>query len=139
MRRDCIVAGRLRQTEAARALALLDGRLRRNPPPEGVEAVLDIDSSLDRCRYMLSRSPCLLKSRDQGYWLWRRRCRMSLAEQLRRQGIDECLPVVIQPQKLSQMIGNTTSQNVVERLLARLLPVVGLAEPMVIRDRYAAT
>ena len=90
---------------------------------------LDIDSSLDRCHSMEERSPTLLTSRQQGYFLLRRCRRMRVHEMLKMQGI-KLLPVqVITDHQLAEMAGNAMTQPVVEAIFAQLLPAVGLPLP----------
>ena len=56
------------------ALALWQNRIRRAHGDLNQlqhEVVLDVDSSLERCHYMMNRCPCLIRSRPMGYWLVR--------------------------------------------------------------------
>ena len=96
------------------------------------EIVLDVDASLD----MINRCPCLIRSRPQGYWLVGRQRRMRVAEMLRLQGMPDNLRQVASDSELARMVGNSMSLNVLERLLVRLLPAVGLAAPGQLVDRF---
>ena len=108
------------------------------PPPADEEVVLDIDSSLEYSNVMVGRSPCMTRSRDQGFWLYRRGRRMNLQEQLRLQGMNAGMEVVVSKKAMSQMVGNAMSQNILERILTRLLPSLNLVPAdMVLPDRYA--
>ena len=126
------------QSSAARALWFHRARLQRMPPPADEEVVIDIDSSLEYSNVMVGRSPCMTRSRDQGFWLYRRGRRMNLQEQLRLQGMNAGMEVVVSKKAMSQMVGNAMSQNILERILTRLLPSLNLVPAdMVLRDRYA--
>ena len=116
----------LTQTTAAMTLWLMRSRLVRNPPPAGKEVVIDIDSSLEYANTMIDRSMCMTRSREKGFWLHLRNRRMNLNEQCRLQGLSADLRIAIPQQQMSRMVGNAMSQNVLERLLARILPAVGL-------------
>ena len=122
----------------AMALALWQHRIKRALGDLDQEIVLDVDSSLERCHYMVDRCPCLIRSRPQGYWLLQRQRRMRVREMLRLQGMAHhanTLRQVVPDAALAAMIGNSMSQNVIELLLVRLLPAVGLAAPGQLVDR----
>ncbi len=91
--------------------------------------VMDIDSSTGRAKAMAGCSPCLTRSRYHGHWLSTRGRRMNLDEMLRLQGFRPSqFRSVVSPVELGKQCGNAMSVNVVERVLARLLPVAGLAD-----------
>ena len=110
----------------ARALWLLKGRVQRREIDPNAEVVMDLDSSLDRCRFMTGKSPCLLKSRARGYFLLRRGRRMRWHEMLRLQGISPPAVKAVSDAALGAMAGNAMSQRVLELLFSRLLLAVGL-------------
>ena len=89
---------------------------------------------------MRGRSPCLARSMAGagGHWVssrsgcsWLRRWLVlqGMPADGRREGISN--------RQLGLMIGNAMSVNVLERLLARLLPGVGLLPPGSLHDRWA--
>ena len=110
----------------ARALWLLKNRVQRREIDPNTEVVMDLDSSLDRCHFMRGKSPCLLKSRPRGYFLLRRGRRMRSHEMLRVQGIAPPAVQVVSDSTLGAMAGNAMSQRVLELVLSKLLPAVGL-------------
>jgi DNA (cytosine-5)-methyltransferase 1 len=93
--------------------------------------VFDLDGS--KPHSMKGCCPCITRARGStGFYLPSRGRRMTVGERLRLQG----LPQVylrgkcrqgISDRQLGQMIGNAMSGNVLERLLARLLPACGLS------------
>ena len=106
--------------------------------PEKEDIVVDIDASEKRCHYMISRSPTLLKSRGAGYWITSKARRMTTAEQARLQGMSPCFQQVVSDRIMGGQIGNAMSQNVLERLLIRLLPAAGLVpSSFCLADRWA--
>jgi DNA-cytosine methyltransferase len=102
--------------------------------------VVDLDGT--KSRYMVNRCPCITRARGStGFFLLPFGRRMSLAERLRLQG----LPTKIlrhqkatrcSEHKLGAMVGNAMSVNVLERLLARLLPACGLVPAGAVHDRW---
>ena len=88
--------------------------------------IIDIDSSKRFRSVMLDRSPCLLKARPRGFYISSRGRRMSVAEMCRLQGYEPFRTDVVSSCALGGMLGNAMSLNVVPRLLAAVLPTVGL-------------
>jgi site-specific DNA-cytosine methylase len=89
---------------------------------------------------MLGKSPCLTRTRAAagGHWITTRSRLMSVPEMLRLQGMSPALNCVgITERQMGCMIGNAMSVNVLERLLVRLLPAVGLVSGTCLRDRWA--
>lgn len=100
--------------------------------PLKVTHFIDCESSPYRCTAMKGRTMCMTKSRPMGFWITSRARRANLDEMLRLQGMDPAamnlkVPGVTRRQ-YGQMVGNAMSQNVVERILARLLPAAGLVK-----------
>ncbi len=101
--------------------------LMRNPFAE--PCVIDLGAS--KPNWMYNRSPCLTKSRKYGFWVTCRGRFQSIQERLRLMGLSPQrvdLSAVSEGQ-LGGMIGNSMAVNVLERILIRALPAVGLAEP----------
>eukprot|EP00442_Polarella_glacialis_P036748 CAMPEP_0115067410 /NCGR_PEP_ID=MMETSP0227-20121206/11373_1 /TAXON_ID=89957 /ORGANISM="Polarella glacialis, Strain CCMP 1383" /LENGTH=380 /DNA_ID=CAMNT_0002453471 /DNA_START=59 /DNA_END=1201 /DNA_ORIENTATION=- len=89
--------------------------------------IIDCDSSLAFRGVMEDRVMCMTKSRSLGHWVSSRGRRMNTDEMLRLQGMDRKHFIQAVPDKvLGAQIGNAMSQNVLERLLIRLLPAAGL-------------
>ena len=61
---------------------------------------------------------------------------MNVREQLRLQGMSADMPIAVSAEAMGRMLGNTMSQNILERLFVHVLPLVGLAEPGVLVDRW---
>jgi DNA (cytosine-5)-methyltransferase 1 len=100
--------------------------------------VLDCDASPEFCGVMRDRVMCMTKSRSNGHWLTSRARRMNLEEMLRCQGMERCFDQVVSDRALGAQIGNAMSQNVIERLLIKLLPAAGLVpESRRLVDRWA--
>lgn len=101
--------------------------------------VIDHGSSARRCGVMEDKVMCMTKSRPTGHWITSRGRTMNIEEMLRCQGMERCFKQLTTDRQLGIMIGNAMSQNVLERLLIKVLPAAGLAlgRPMV--DRWAAT
>ena len=71
----------------------------------------------------------MTRSRGGGHWITSRGRCMNVDEQLRCQGMEarsKRFKQVISDRQLCSQIGNAMSQNVVERLLVKLLPAAGL-------------
>ena len=72
-------------------------------------------------------SPCFLHSRKQGFWIVTRGRRLSLEEALRLQGYNlDHLHCPTNQSHLHQLLGNTMSHNVVQRILIAALHSAGL-------------
>ena len=100
----------------------------------------DVDSSPGWVSVMWDRCPCLTRSRPQGFWISNRGRRMSVKEMLRLQGMQSMAAnldgeLAVTERQLGQMIGNSMSQNVLERILAR---VMKCAFGLSVRDKWAA-
>ena len=81
---------------------------------------------------MLGRCPCLTRSRvgAGGHWVSSRSRLLTLEEMLALQGMPaDVRRAGISDRQMGFMIGNSMSVNVLERLLVRLLPGVGLLPP----------
>ena len=90
--------------------------------------VMDIDSSSGRSKAMACCSPCMMRSRYKGHWLSTRGRRMNVDEMLRLQGFrPRHFRSVISATELGKQCGNAMSVNVLERVLAKLLPAARLA------------
>ena len=85
---------------------------------------------------MRDKCPCLLRQ-CRGVWVSNRGRLLNLRERCRLQGMspDKLKQEVSDPQWQMQL-GNSMSVNVVERLLSRLLPAVGLTGAL--PDRWAS-
>jgi len=100
---------------------------------------IDVDASPRFLTLMKNRSPCMIKSRDQGFWITSRGRRMNLGEMLRCQGMERAFKQVVSDRALGGQIGNAMSQNILERLLVKLLPAAGLVkQSRRLHDRWAA-
>ena len=100
--------------------------------------LFNVDCTKKRSHPMRDRCFCLLRSSGQ-IWISTQGRLLNLRERCRLQGMN--------PEKLKQprgvsdrqwhlQLGNAMSVNVVERLLARLLPAAGLTGEL--RDRWAS-
>lgn len=91
--------------------------------------VIDCDSSSGFSSAMRDKVPCMTASRGSGHWVTSRGRRMTMKEMLRCQGMDDDIKQVVSNNILGAQIGNAMSQNVVERIMVRLLPLSGLVPP----------
>jgi DNA (cytosine-5)-methyltransferase 1 len=91
--------------------------------------IIDHGSSPKFCGYMEDKVMCMTKSRADGHWITSRGRSMNLDEMLRCQGMERCFKQVVSDRKLGGQIGNAMSQNVIERLLIKVLPAAGLVHP----------
>lgn len=94
---------------------------------------IDCDSSEKFCSVMKGKSMCMTKSRASGFWITSHGRRATLNDQLRLQGMDPNFVNLKKPMSVSRlqmgaMVGNAMSQNVVERIMVRLLPASGLVK-----------
>jgi hypothetical protein len=110
----------------------------RNLHPFRADIAMDIGST--RPGWMVDKCPCLTARRAAtgGHWISSRGRRTYLGEMLRLQGFK---PALVQTGEMSapamgRLVGNAMSVNVLERLLLRLLPAVGLAQPERLRARW---
>ena len=99
--------------------------------------VLDCDSSIGRARAWPGVSPCLTRSRGQGHWISNRGRRMNCREMLRLQGWNDVFYQTSSDLQLGQMLGNSMSINVLQRLYCTLLPAAGLVSPGVLQDPWS--
>jgi DNA (cytosine-5)-methyltransferase 1 len=100
--------------------------------------VVDVDSTVRFRTVMKDRVMCMTKSRASGHWVTSRGRRMNLDEMLRCQGMERSFKQVVSDRALGAQIGNAMSQNVIERLLIRLLPAAGLvSQNRRLVDRWA--
>lgn len=105
--------------------------------------IIDVDGF--KGTYMVGRCPCITRSRGgTRFFVAPYGRRLYVSELLRLQGLPVSIlkhsrKCGISDSKLGQMVGNAMSCNILERLLARILPVVGLLPPGVrLHDRWAA-
>ena len=100
-----------------------------NPRSRCDPYVFDIEGSNPQANK--GRCPCINRSRgSKGFYLPSRGRRMTLRERLRLQGLPETYLLHredISDRQLGLMIGDAMSGNILERLLARILPACGLA------------
>ena len=100
--------------------------------------VLDIDaSSAWEGAAMANCSPCLIRSRANGFWLSNRGRRMNIGEMMRLQGVPPTFAFVCSEHQMGQQLGNSMSVNVLARLLARLLPAAQLSGGQALSDPYS--
>jgi DNA (cytosine-5)-methyltransferase 1 len=93
-----------------------------------------------RCHGMLDQCPCLTRSRAGagGHWVTNRSRLLTLTEMLRLQGISPKIRREgISDRQVGLMVGNAMSVNVLERILVRLLPAVGLIARSRLQDKWA--
>lgn len=89
--------------------------------------VIDVDASARFRSCMHDKVMCMTRSRSGGHWITSRGRRMTIREMMALQGMDlETFNQVVTDRQLGCQIGNAMSQNVVERILLRLLPAAGL-------------
>jgi DNA (cytosine-5)-methyltransferase 1 len=101
---------------------------------------IDHNSSPSRSSCMFDKVMCMTRSRPRGHWITSRGRAMNINEMLRCQGMERCFTQVISDFELGRQIGNAMSQNVLERLLIRVLPAAGLVPPDVcLVDRWAGS
>mmetsp|Transcript_59158 Transcript_59158/g.95678 ORF Transcript_59158/g.95678 Transcript_59158/m.95678 type:complete len:369 (-) Transcript_59158:198-1304(-) len=102
--------------------------------------VLDCDSSCGWASFMKARTPCMTVSRAAGHWVTNRGRRMRTDEMMRLQGMDEKGFVqVVSDRQLGKQVGNAMSQNILERIMVRLLPAAGLVpRSRALHDRWQA-
>ena len=94
-----------------------------------------VTTSVGRCSVKLDTCPCLL-TRNK-IWISNRGRLLNARERCRLQGINpDDFKQVVSDAQWRKQLGNAMSVNVVERLLARLLPAVGLTGPL--PDRWAS-
>ena len=100
--------------------------------------ILDCDSSADRAKGWCHVSPCLTRSRGQGHWISNRGRRMNTSEMLRLQGWRGRFILASSDLQLGQLLGNSMSVNILQRILSSLLPAMGFCPPEALRDPWAA-
>lgn len=100
--------------------------------------VIDCDSTAERAKSMLSVTPCITCGRRNGHWVTSRGRRLRKTEMMRLQGMNPSkFRKVVSEGQLGKQLGNTMSVNVLERLLARVLPAAGLVPGgAALRDRW---
>jgi len=91
--------------------------------------IIDHNSSPKFCGHMEDKVMCMTKRRAAGHWISSRGRPMNLDEMLRCQGMERCFKQVVSNRQLGGQIGNAMSQNVIERLLIKVLPAAGLVSP----------
>jgi len=101
--------------------------------------IIDCDASPAFRSVMRDRTMCMTKSRASGFWVTSRGRRMNVDEMLRCQGMQRSFKQVVSDRQLGAQIGNAMSQNIIERLLVKLLPAAGLvSQDQPLHDRWAA-
>ena len=94
-----------------------------------------VTSSEGRCSVKMDTCPCLL-TRNK-IWISNRGRLLNARERCRLQGMNpDHFKQVVSDAQWRKQLGNAMSVNVVERLLARLLPAVGLTGAL--PDRWAS-
>ena len=89
-----------------------------------------VGTSTHRSTAMYDRCPCLLRS-QRDIWVSNRGRALSLRERCRLQGENpDTVHVTVSDQQWNMQLGNSMSTNVLERLLARLLPAAGLTDAL---------
>eukprot|EP00931_Biecheleriopsis_adriatica_P081455 TRINITY_DN5477_c0_g1_i4.p1 TRINITY_DN5477_c0_g1~~TRINITY_DN5477_c0_g1_i4.p1 ORF type:complete len:404 (+),score=79.58 TRINITY_DN5477_c0_g1_i4:86-1213(+) len=88
--------------------------------------IIDHQSSPKFCGWMQDKVMCMTKSRASGHWVTSRGRAMNLDEMLRCQGMERSFKQVVSDSQMGAQIGNAMSQNVIERLMLRVLPAAGL-------------
>jgi site-specific DNA-cytosine methylase len=101
--------------------------------------VIDIDASKRFRSVMRGRSPCLLKSRTQGFYLTNRGRRMTIDEMSRLQGFQPVRSKTVSRAGLAAMVGNAMNLTVTTRILACVLPTVGFHVETCVRLSEAAS
>ena len=100
--------------------------------------VIDCDSSVGRAGMMLGIAPCLTRSRAvSGHWLSNRGRRLSTSEMCCLQGLRSDTTFRVPDSAFRGLLGNSMSQNILERLLCQVLPAAGLWDFALLHDRYA--
>ncbi len=113
---------------------------KKGADPEREPWCVDVFASSKRVSAKLGCCPCLTRTRagSGGHWITKKQRLLQVSEMLRLQGFP---PDVkrdhITDRQLAQMIGNSMSVNVLERLLARLLVSVNLMAGPPPPDRWA--
>ena len=100
--------------------------------------VLDCDSSAGRAKGSCDISPCLTRSRAQGHWITNRGRRMKASEMLRLQGWFGGFVLNCSPLQLGQLLGNSMSVNVLQRIFCSLLPAIGWCDIAELPDPWAS-
>ena len=94
-----------------------------------------VNTSEGRCSAKSDKCPCLLTRNE--IWITNRGRLLNVRERCRLQGMNpDDLKQVVSEAQWRKQLGNAMSVNVVERLLARLLPAVGLTGAL--PDRWAS-
>jgi len=105
--------------------------------PFSTTYLIDVDASARYRTYMDDKVMCMTKSRPCGFWISSRGRRMNLDEMLRLQGMERCFQQVVSDKHLGAQIGNAMSQNILERIFIKFLPLAGLVDHnMVLKDRW---
>ena len=105
--------------------------------PFSTTYLIDVDASPKFRSYMDDKVMCMTKSRPCGFWISSRGRRMNLNEMLRLQGMERCFQQVVSDKHLGAQIGNAMSQNILERIFIKFLPIAGLVDNnMVLKDRW---
>lgn len=108
--------------------AVLRNLIRAGRDPFTEAWVVDCDSSPGRAKCYRGLSPCMTRSRAAGHWITSRGRRTTLHEMMRLQGMELAqFKQVVSDRQLGQLIGNSMSVNVLERLFAKLLPAIAVA------------
>ena len=85
---------------------------------------------------LAGRVPCLT-CKGRGHWLTSHGRRVTKTEMMKLQGmLPSKFKVVVSNVALGKQLGNTMSVHVIERVLAKLLPVAGFVNQGTITDRW---
>ena len=112
-----------------------DGEAFARPEPLQQAWLFPVTTSVGRCSVKLDTCPSLL-TRNK-IWISNRGRLLNARERCRLQGMNpDDFKQVVSDAQWRKQLGNAMSVNVVERLLARLLPAVGLTGAL--PDRWAS-
>eukprot|EP00928_Gymnodinium_smaydae_P008919 TRINITY_DN13292_c0_g5_i2.p1 TRINITY_DN13292_c0_g5~~TRINITY_DN13292_c0_g5_i2.p1 ORF type:complete len:393 (+),score=95.78 TRINITY_DN13292_c0_g5_i2:122-1180(+) len=89
--------------------------------------VIDLDSTEKFCTVVKDCSQCITRRRGNGHWLTNRGRRTTKPEMMRLQGMEPTgFKQVVSEVQWGNLIGNSMSVNVLERIFVRLLPSANL-------------
>ena len=107
--------------------------------PDDVCFAIDVDASSRFRSVMKARSPCFLRSRARGFYLSSVGRRMSVDEMAALQGFPCFGSTGVSSAALGGMLGNAMSMNIVVRVMAAVLPFVGISAPSTFVDPWLAS
>eukprot|EP00928_Gymnodinium_smaydae_P062497 TRINITY_DN46350_c0_g1_i1.p1 TRINITY_DN46350_c0_g1~~TRINITY_DN46350_c0_g1_i1.p1 ORF type:complete len:381 (-),score=79.00 TRINITY_DN46350_c0_g1_i1:195-1337(-) len=89
--------------------------------------VIDLDSTEKFCTVVKDCSQCITRRRGGGHWVTNRGRRTTKVEMMRLQGMEPAgFKQVVSDAQWGNLIGNSMSVNVLERIFVRLLPAANL-------------